>query len=155
MSIKFEHACLVVQDLRKIVNFYVKTLECEELPWKLSLKSDWIRKGIGVSDADIKGVFLRLPGYDNDGPTLEVFQYTNYEKKMRSPKANNLGINHLSFQVEDVDQILECIIDAGGKPLGKVSKEFQKHNNTEQSLVYATDPEGNIIELKAIKTIIM
>lgn len=61
---------------------------------------------------------------------------------------NRPGFAHIAFEVEDVEETLAEIIQAGGSCLGEVvTAEYP--NQIEAVLVYARDPEGNIIELQS------
>jgi predicted enzyme related to lactoylglutathione lyase len=66
-----------------------------------------------------------------------------------NPKAiNGIGIAHLAFEVEDAEEILRLIHQEGGGQVGELVKtDFPAGVIT--TFVYATDPEGNIIELKS------
>jgi predicted enzyme related to lactoylglutathione lyase len=89
---------------------------------------------------------LRLPGYGENGPTLEIYQYDGMVEKP-APAANRLGLGHLAFLVDDVKQKLRQVLEAGGKVLGEVS-EHEVEGVGYLSFVYACDPEGNILELQ-------
>ena len=39
------------------------------------LSAAWLDRVNSVPNARLRGVHLRLPGYDDDGPTLEIFSY--------------------------------------------------------------------------------
>ena len=39
------------------------------------LSGEWLDRATGLKNAHIKGIHLRLPGYGEGGPTLEIFQY--------------------------------------------------------------------------------
>jgi predicted enzyme related to lactoylglutathione lyase len=89
---------------------------------------------------------LRLPGYGSEGPTLEIFQYNHQEERPKTA-ANRPGFAHVAFAVDDVEDAREAVLAAGGGTLGKlVSVEIAGAGKI--TLVYMTDPEGNIIELQ-------
>ena len=105
-----------------------------------------MEKGTGLKGADLEGVHLSLPGYGKEGPTLEIFQYKKQESGNR-PAVNRPGFTHIAFSVGDVEETLQKIISNGGKALGEmVSKEIPGAGTI--SFVYATDPEGNIVEIQ-------
>lgn len=61
---------------------------------------------------------------------------------------NRPGIAHLAFEVDDVEMVLKEIIRAGGGRVGEVvTAEYP--DDIEAVLVYAKNPEGNIIELQS------
>ena len=89
---------------------------------------------------------LRLPGYGEEGPTLEIFQY-NTEQARPPTAANRPGYGHIAFAVDDVPRALEAVIAAGGGALGEVVSAGIP-GASQVTFVYAKDPEGNLIELQ-------
>ena len=89
---------------------------------------------------------MTLPGYQDDGPTLEIFQYNEV---MNNPdkQINQEGFGHIAFLVDDVDLYLKKLILNGGSLVGKaVRGPVPGVGNIH--VVYARDPEGNIIEIQ-------
>ena len=105
----------------------------------------WLERGTGVSGAHIRGAHLRLPGFGEEGPTLEIFQYDRNLPKAHAA-ANREGLAHLAFDVEDVEGALALILENGGKSLGEIVTH-DAEGIGRIIFVYATDPEGNIIEI--------
>lgn len=89
---------------------------------------------------------MRLPGYGDAGPTLEIFQYSDSTPKPE-PRANREGLDHLAFEVEDVPKALAKVLERGGGSLGEVTSH-EVEGVGRLTFVYATDPEGNILELQ-------
>ncbi len=89
---------------------------------------------------------LRLPGWSDSGPTLEIFQYSAIHE-CEPPTANRQGITHLAFQVDDVAATLERVCAAGGSSIGEVTTR-QIEGAGVITFAYARDPEGNVIELQ-------
>jgi predicted enzyme related to lactoylglutathione lyase len=88
---------------------------------------------------------LRLPGYGPEGPTLEIFQYNQEEERLQTA-VNRPGLAHIAFAVEDVESALDAVKTAGGGAVGQIASLPIPGVGT-LTVVYATDPEGNIIEL--------
>lgn len=61
---------------------------------------------------------------------------------------NKCGIAHLTFEVDDVEKTLQRILQKGGSQIGEVVKA-KYEDGREAVFVYATDCEGNIIELQS------
>ena len=61
---------------------------------------------------------------------------------------NETGYGHIAFEVDDVAQALATVLEHGGRPLGTVSRASVAGAG-ELEIVYARDPEGNVIELQA------
>jgi predicted enzyme related to lactoylglutathione lyase len=75
MPTKYAHANLVAKDWRRLAAFYREVFGCVPVPPERDLSGDWLDKLTGIRGAHISGIHLRLPGFGNDGPTLEIFQY--------------------------------------------------------------------------------
>ena len=146
MGTKYVHTNIVARDWQKLVRFYERVFDCVYLPPQRVLSGDWLARGTGVPGAVIEGKHLRLPGFDQGGPTLEIFSYAEMQEN-HLPAANRIGLGHLAFSVDDVPGILEEVIACGGKALGEiVEREIPGYGTI--TFVYATDPEGNIIEIQ-------
>lgn len=143
---RYAHTNIISKDWESLANFYETVFACVPVPPARDQSKDWLAKGTGVPNAHLKGMHLRLPGYGNNGPTLEIYSYTSMEDKPH-PLANRLGIGHLAFEVDDVAAVLEQVLSAGGSTLGEVI-EAEVEGVGMLTMIYATDPEGNILEIQ-------
>ena len=75
---------------------------------------------------------------------LELFEYEQPQSTAdpASLDANDYGIRHLCFQVEDVAQALARVVELGG---GKMNEPVT--NELGITCVYCRDPFGNLLEL--------
>jgi predicted enzyme related to lactoylglutathione lyase len=147
MATKFVHTNIISKDCSKRANFYVEVFECERAGKEYELYGDWLKEGANIKNSKLKGISLKLPGYEKDGPELEIFQYDEMFEKAEPIAANREGFGHIAFKVDDVEAILDKMLSAGGSNLGKiVHKEFKSGTLT---FTYAKDPEGNIIRSSA------
>ena len=143
---RFVHTNLVAQDWNKLARFYQQIFSCTPVPPERDLEGQWIEEATGVPGARIRGIHLRLPGYGENGPTLEIFQYNHQEKSLK-PAANRPGFQHIAFAVDDVEAAQDAVIAAGGGMLGRIaSSDIPGAGRV--TLIYLTDPEGNVIELQ-------
>lgn len=146
MPIKYTHTNIVSTDWKKLADFYQKVFECKPVPPERDLSGSWLDKGTGVKKAHLKGMHLRLPGFGDHGPTLEIYQYEKTEKNLH-PLANRKGFGHIAFHVDDVEETRKQVLSHGGAGLGEIStKEIDGVGFL--TFVYMTDPEGNIIEIQ-------
>lgn len=146
MAIRYTHTNIVSNDWKTLVKFYNEVFECSPVPPKRNLSGKWLDQGTGIHNASLQGMHLRLPGFGDNGPTIEIYQYESIEDNY-PPKANRKGFGHLAFHVDDVRPIMEKVMTYGGKCLGKITtKEVPGVGLL--TFVYMTDPEGNIIELQ-------
>ncbi len=101
----------------------------------------------GIPNAHIVGEHLVLPGYDKNHPTIEIFSYDQKEGDF-THRINTFGIAHLAFEVDNVSETLEKVLAKGGGIVGElVHAEYEDGRNA--TFVYATDIEGNILELQS------
>lgn len=63
------------------------------------------------------------------------------------PFANQCGFGHIAFAVDDVDEALQAVIAAGGSTVGNIVTA-EVDGVGVLRVVYAQDPEGNIVELQ-------
>ena len=148
MRATYKHTNIIAQDWQKLAGFYEKVFGCVRVPPERHLSGAWLDKGVGVPDAKISGVHLRLPGHGDSGPGLEIFQYANNEQKP-PPSANREGWGHIAFEVDDVAAAMEEVLYHGGQRVGDITA-FEVEGQGTMTFVYLTDPEGNIIELQNI-----
>jgi glyoxylase I family protein len=143
---KFVHTNLIAKDWRRLVDFYQRVLGCTPVPPERNLSGRWLEDATEVAGAEIRGMHLRLPGYGDQGPTLEIFQY-NHQQERQETAVNRPGFAHIAFVVDDVQTARDAVIAEGGKSLGEVvSVDIPGAGMV--TFVYVTDPEGNIIELQ-------
>lgn len=148
-NMKYVHTNIVSKNVANLAKFYIEVFECKQFRPESQLFGDWLEKGTNVKGANIKQIDLQLPGYDSNGPVLEIFEYSEISDQQEVPKANTKGLGHLAFKVNDVHNVLENVIKNGGGKIGDlIEKEFKSGTLT---FVYATDPEGNIIEVQSWK----
>jgi predicted enzyme related to lactoylglutathione lyase len=143
---KYVHTNLIARDWKRLVRFYSEVFGCEQKGPERDLSGAWLDSVNAIPGAHLRGVHLRLPGYDADEPTLEIF---SYDQLIESglPAANQCGFAHIAFAVDDVDQALEAVIVAGGGAVGKIATAAVDRVGMLR-VVYARDPEGNVVELQ-------
>ncbi len=145
-SIKYVHTNLVARDWKKLARFYIEVFGCKPKPPERNLKGDWLDELTSLRNVQVSGIHLHLPGFDELGPTLEIFQYSK-SRKQPAPEINQPGFAHIAFAVHNVKQMLTKVKRHGGSSVGNlVSTTIEGVGRI--NLVYARDPEGNIIELQ-------
>ena len=147
MRARYVHTNLIARDWRALVAFYARVFGCVRLEPERDLKGREIEAGTGVPAAAIRGVHLRLPGWGDDGPTLEVFQYSRPEERVKTA-VNRPGFQHIAFAVDDVWRARDSVVAAGGATLGEVVT-IQLGDGQKLTWAYVADPEGNAIELQS------
>jgi len=148
MTVRYTHTNIVSKDWKSLASFYIEVFGCEPLLPERDLAGEWLAKGTGLENPHLRGQHLRLPGYGAEGPTLEIFQYDDLQERCLPIAANRLGLGHLAFEVQNVAHVLEVVLMYGGQALGElVEREIEGVGRL--AFVYATDPEGNILEIQS------
>jgi predicted enzyme related to lactoylglutathione lyase len=147
INARFVHTNLIAQDWKRLARFYEQVFGCTPIPPERNLAGQWLEEGTGVPNAQIRGMHLRFPGYGDEGPTLEIFQYNHQEERPKTA-INRPGFAHIAFAVDDVESARDAVIAAGGGVVGEVVS-VQVSGAGRVTFVYLTDPEGNIIELQS------
>jgi len=125
----------------------VNVFGCTEKPLRKALSVPWLDRATGLSGAVLEGMHLLLPGYGEDGPTLEIFSYSDMH--VSAPMmADHTGFTHIAFAVDDVRQTLQAAIRSGGTMLGEVT-EREVAGVGLLTFVYFRDPGGNIVEIQS------
>jgi predicted enzyme related to lactoylglutathione lyase len=143
----YAHTNLIARDWQKLSAFYQTVFGCVPVPPERHLKGSDLERGTGVAGSEIHGVHLRLPGFGEKGPTLEIFTYTLLGEGS-APAVNNPGFGHIAFGVTDVVDARKAVIQAGGGAVGEVVT-IQLPTGAKVTWCYVHDPEGNIIELQS------
>lgn len=149
MSIKakYVHTNLIAEDWRKLARFYEEVFDCIIVPPERNFKGKEIDAGTGILNVHLQGAHLRLPGFKEAGPTLEIFSYSPQVNRHQT-KINRSGFGHIAFQVDDVKKAKEIVLSYGGKEIGEIVT-LQISSDSKVTWCYVTDPEGNVIELQA------
>ena len=146
MKAKYRHTNIVATNWRKLAGFYEQVFGCDPVPPERAAVGEWVECCTGVPGAEVYGVHLLLPGYGDNGPTLEIFQYNRTEQRAETA-INRPGLAHLAFEIDDVEAAKDEVIAAGGRCIGElVTIEIRDAGTI--TLIYMTDPEGTIIELQ-------
>ncbi len=142
---RYVHTNIIARDYQRLASFYEAVFNCTPVPPKRELVGKLIDELTNIQNTEIQGIHLTLPGYDESGPLLEILQY-NHPKKGH-PAINRLGLAHIAFRVDDVESAKTEVLNAGGSSIGEtVSLPIPQVGTV--TVVYVTDPEGNIIELQ-------
>ena len=143
---RYLHTNVIARDWQRLAEFYERVFACTRLPPERHLGGEAMERGSGVAGARIDGVHLRFPGLGADGPTLEVFQYSQ-NAEAPAPPANRVGFGHIAFAVDDVAAVHRAVVAAGGSAVGTIESMAVDGAGT-ITWTYVRDPEGNIIELQ-------
>lgn len=146
---RYAHTNLIAGNPDRLIEFYTKALGCRRIGQTRDIKAPWLDRMTGLHGARIHGEHLLLPGWGETHPTLEIFAYDEMPPAIPA-EVNRPGLAHLAFEVNDVEETLADILAWGGSLLGEVVTADYA-DGRQAVLVYARDPEGNIVELQSWK----
>ena len=144
---RYVHTNLIAHDWRALAAFYEAVFGCMVVPPERKFSGRELEAGTGVPNAALEGVHLRLPGHGPNGPTIEIFTYSEHAAGP-TPVANRPGFGHIAFSVHSVPDARDEVLAAGGHPLGDIVT-LTTSTGAEVTWCYVRDPEGNLIELQA------
>ncbi len=147
ISAKYVHTNLIARDWQALAGFYQDLFGCTPVPPERDFQGEKLEAATGIPGAHLRGVHLRLPGYGDHGPTLEIFNYNFLETEGRKT-VNRPGFGHIAFSVEDVKTARQAVLRAGGTAVGEIVT-LQVAAGAKVTFCYVTDPEGNVLELQS------
>ncbi len=143
---RYVHTNLIARDWRRLARFYEAVFGCVPVPPERDLSGADMKAGTGVPGAHLRGMHLRLPGTGPNGPTLEIFEYSQPAAAV-PPVVNRPGFAHIAFAVDSVADARDQVLSNGGSPVGEVVT-VAISATAQVTWCYVRDPEGNIIELQ-------
>lgn len=144
---RYVHTNVIAHDWRALAGFYESVFGCMPVPPERDYSGEDIAAGTGVRGASLQGVHLRLPGCGDNGPTLEIFTYSQLADGP-VPEVNRPGLAHIAFAVASVDGARSAVLASGGQSVGDIVT-LTTSEGTRVTWCYVRDPEGNVIELQS------
>jgi len=142
----FLNTNLIAKNWKRLSAFYQEVFGCVPVLPERDLSGEWLDKATGPSGSHISGIHLRLPGHGDDGPTLELFQYSSMPEHP-SVNPNTPGFSHIAFAVDDVPAAARAAFNHGGSAVGALTVREVPGVGL-LTFQYVADPEGNIIEVQ-------
>jgi catechol 2,3-dioxygenase-like lactoylglutathione lyase family enzyme len=136
---RMDHVGIVVDDLADAVAFCAALrLELQD---EAQVEGDWMDRVVGLEDVRARIAMLRTP--DGNGRVeLTKFLTPTTDGGYERARPNALGIRHVTFAVEGIDDVLARVRTHGAELVG----ELKQYENSYR-LCYVRGPEGIIIEL--------
>ena len=145
---RYVHTNLIARDWKRLASFYQDVFGCVPVPPERNLLGAEMEAGTGVAGARLRGMHMRLPGVGPDGPTLEIFEYSEPAPDV-ARLVNRPGFAHIAFAVDSVVEAREHVLSHGGSAVGEVVT-VTISPTARVTWCYVRDPEGNIVELQAV-----
>ena len=146
-GVRYVHTNLIARDWQGLARFYETHFGCVVVPPERDYSGAELEAGTGIPGAALRGVHLRLPGHGANGPTLEIFNYSQLAEGP-APAVNRPGFGHIAFEVRSVSDARREVLAAGGKAVGEIVS-LTTATGARVTWCYVTDPQGNIIELQS------
>lgn len=147
MSVKYCHVCISCKDWKKISKFYQDVFDCIPLDPLRNMHGKWAGQLIAAEkqeEAAVVGEHLMVPGYGDNGPTLEILSYQPLGKDNQM-ECYDFGFTHICFEVPTIEEknaAVEKLLAYGGSMVSTFD-DWRK-----ERVAYCRDPEGNIVEIR-------
>ena len=141
MTVRWSHFGICVSDLERSVRFYTDGLGYEVAE----------RHEIGEAFGrlvELEGCAFQSQMLRRDGQTVELLHFDEPAPVGRAERRpmNQLGLTHLSFRVDDVDETAAVLEALGATRIDSTRTVFGEGDGR-LDFVYLTDPDGVRIEL--------
>lgn len=146
-SFKYTHTNINSRNYKELAQFYIDVFSCKVVPPLRHLHGEWFEKASGIPNAEVHGVHIALPGYPEGGPTLEIFTHVSKSDSI-SNSFNGQGFGHIAIHVDNVENAYGKLLKHGGSSDGEIVKKYYNSMGRTLTMIYAKDPEGNIIEIQ-------
>jgi catechol 2,3-dioxygenase-like lactoylglutathione lyase family enzyme len=136
---RMDHVGIVVEDLAAATAFFVEL--GLELEGSAAVEGGWVDRVVGLEGVRAEIAMLRTP--DGHGRVeLAKFLAPPSPPGERDAPANGPGIRHITFAVDDVEELVARLRGHGAELVGEIERYEQRY-----LLCYVRGPEGIIVEL--------
>ena len=139
------HTGLTVADLDRSLHFWRDAMGMEVL-FQQEKAGGYLEAIVGEPGAHVRMAHLAFGG---EGPRIELFQYLAPSGGQHQLRPADVGFAHVCVACDDLDERLERLIAAGGRPFSKPVEVDTGVNKGGRS-VYLRDPDGHVVELERL-----
>ena len=137
----FSHIGIGVSDLDRSIRFYSDVFGFTEL-YRLDFNDDEVAATMEQEGAFRSAMLIR------DDVRVELLQWVDVPVSGGGKKPmTELGFTHLSFRVDDVDDLTDAVVAAGGAVHPQTLSHVGPEGAPQAGLLYYTDPDGTRIEV--------
>lgn len=136
---RFDHVGITVRDLDRVTDFFVGL--GFETEGRTFLEGEFLDTVIGIPDSRTEVVMLRPPD-GGTGLELSSFIRPNREPGAPDPMPNELGLRNVTFEVDDLQAILDRLAADGYHLVGGVGQYEDVWR-----MASVRGPEGFIVNL--------
>ena len=137
--IRFDHVGITVRDLDTVTDFFVGL--GFEIEGRTFLEGEFLDTVVGIPDSRTEVVVLRPPE-GGTGLELSSFIRPGHEPGSPDPMPNELGLRNVTFEVDDLQAILDRLAADGHHLVGGVGQY-----EGVWSMASVRGPEGFIVNL--------
>ena len=145
MDIKYCHVCISCKDWQMISKFYQDVFDCIPLDPIRHMQGQWAGELIAAEnkeEAEVVGEHIMVPGYGDNGPTLEILSYKPLGKDVPL-ECYDFGFTHICFETPgNIVALLDRFLEHGGTLISQFEDPYKER------VIYGRDPEGNIVEIR-------
>jgi catechol 2,3-dioxygenase-like lactoylglutathione lyase family enzyme len=136
---RMDHVGIVVNDLEAATAFFVEL--GLELQGEGTVEGAWVDRVVGLEGVRSEIAMVETP--DGHGRIeLAKFHAPSGRGGERHAPANTPGIRHITFAVDDIDDVVARLQARGAELVGEVERYRDSYR-----LCYVRGPEGIIVEL--------
>lgn len=140
MAIKrMDHLGIVVRDLPAATRFFVELGFEEQGAGRVG--GDLVARIVGLPGVQSDFAMLKTPGGTHGIELIQFVAPDVLEGDSRAP-ANTLGLRHVCFEVDDIEDTVRRLVEHGGELIGEIVNYEDFY-----LLCYLRGPEGIIVEL--------
>jgi catechol 2,3-dioxygenase-like lactoylglutathione lyase family enzyme len=132
-----DHVGIRVSDIERSIRFYIEAFGAQALTRPFVLDGEFAE----AMFEGPPGVSFRLCHLGFASGMIELFEFQHPRHERTPIEGWRANIMHVGFQVDDVDETVARVLEAGGGLVFPVTA-WGAHR-----LTYTTDPDGNVIEL--------
>jgi len=115
----YVHTNLIARNWQSLASFYESLFGSVHVPPERNYSRPALEAGTGIPNSSLYGLHLRLPCHGPNGPTLEIYSYSQFSDSL-PPAVNKPGLTHLAFEVSSVEDARKQVLAAGGKPISEI-----------------------------------
>jgi catechol 2,3-dioxygenase-like lactoylglutathione lyase family enzyme len=136
---RFDHVGITVRDLDTVTDFFVEL--GFETEGRTFLEGEFLDTVVGIPHCRTEVVVLRPPG-GGTGLELSSFIRPNHEPGSPDPMPNELGLRNVTFEVDDLQAILDRLAADGYHLVGGLGQYERLWR-----MASVRGPEGFIVNL--------
>lgn len=139
------HTGLTVADMDRSLRFWRDAMGLEVV-FQQEKAGGYLEAIVGEPGAHVLMTHLAFGG---EGPRIELFQYLAPSGGQHLSRPADVGFAHVCVACDDLDERLERLVAAGGRPFSKPVEVDTGVNKGGRS-VYLRDPDGHVVELERL-----